>query len=345
MFPKESNLFLSIIFLVALGFVLLLLSGFATPLVLGALLATITHTFYKKLVKNFRGNKTIAALLVLLIIVLIIIIPFFGILTLLVNEAFDLVAQIQNQLASERPFGDVIDNFSGQLSVNVQNFIENNILPNLSQIGSFFTTQGRALLTNATRLGIGFFVLFVTIFYLLRDGDRFGKFLDTFSPLKHSDNKRLYQIFKDTGQAIFFGNFVSAIAQGFVGGLGFFIFGLTSPLFWGTIMAFLALIPLLGPYIIAIPAAIYLFAVGKTGIAIGFLLYNILIVSTVDNIVKPILIGDKIKVHPLFILLAILGGIKIFGLMGIVYGPLIAAVFMSLVHVAQERGIVSTTKA
>lgn len=340
MFAKESNFFLVGLLAVSFALVLLLLSGFATPLVLGILLAAMSHGAYERLRVSLKDRKNLAALIILLIIVLIIILPFFGILTLLAKEAFGLISQIQAELETDTPFQGIIQNLATRFNLNaeeLEDILRTKIVPNIADIGTFISNQIGSLLSNASRLAIAFFVLIMTIFYLLRDGKALGSFLKRVSPLKEKDNEHLYLVFKETGQAVLFGNFISAVTQGFLGGLGFLLFGLESPVFWGTIMAFISLIPLLGPYIISIPATIYLFMIGNPVTAIAFLLYNMLIVSTADNIVKPKLIGSKINIHPLFILMAILGGLRVFGIMGIIYGPLIASVFMALIHTAGAK--------
>ncbi|PIT92593.1 MAG: hypothetical protein COU08_01190 [Candidatus Harrisonbacteria bacterium CG10_big_fil_rev_8_21_14_0_10_42_17] len=337
MFTKESNLFLMILLLISLGLIVVLLSGFATPLVLGAILATISYTPYKRLAEKLKGRKSLASLIVVIIIVLIIILPFFGVMTLLANEAFDLIRSIRIELGSDSPFATVTETLSKYLNIDARVFLENQILPNVNRLGTFISSQISQIISASGRLAIGFFLLVMTIFYLLRDGEQFATFLKRLSPLQKKDDALLFDIFRQTGKAVFVGNIISAIAQGLLGGLGFVIFGLPSPIFWGTVIAFISLIPLLGPYVISVPATILIFLTGKPFIALGFLLYNTLIVSTADNVIKPKLIGDKIKVHPLFILLAILGGLKMFGIIGIVYGPLVAAIFMSLVHTFEKN--------
>jgi predicted PurR-regulated permease PerM len=172
---------------------------------------------------------------------------------------------------------------------------------------------------------------------MLRDGKKFGEYLIKLSPMKTDKEIGLFETFRDTGKAVFYGNFISAVVQGILGGIGFAIFGIGSPIFWGAIMVFFSLIPLLGPFVIFIPASIYLFAIGDTTNAIIFLLYNILIVSSVDNIIKPRIISGKVDVHPLIMILAILGGLSAFGIMGIIYGPLIATLFLAVLKVYLEE--------
>jgi len=200
-------------------------------------------------------------------------------------------------------------------------------------LGLTLSKEVGGIISNAVSLILNFFVMAMTLFYLLRDGEKFSKFLIDLSPLKTREELNLYKTFHDAGKAIFVGNFVAAMVQGLLGGIGFAIFGIPSPVLWGAVMGFLALIPFLGPYIIFLPAGVYLFATGSLTMGIIFLIYNIFIVSTIDNFIKPILIGDKISIHPLLVLLTILGGIEAFGLMGIIYGPLIAAMFLAILKV------------
>jgi len=184
----------------------------------------------------------------------------------------------------------------------------------------------------------------LSIFYGLRDGDKLKKALIKISPLDENDEIIIFSKLKEVSRAIFYGNLVSAAAQGFLGGLGFFIFGLGSPVLWGTIMAFLALIPVLGPFLIFIPAAIWMWLTGgNIGIIIVFLVYNIVLVSGVDNILRPIFIGNKIKTHSFLVILSVLGGLSLFGLWGIIYGPVILVTFLTLAGLYlknNNRGII-----
>lgn len=334
---SEAKKFL--IFLLAVFFVLLvvILSGFFAPLVLGLLLMGLSFPLYEVLLKRLGGKENLAALTAVLIISLVIILPFLGLLSLLTKEAVDLLGTAPDKFSLGEAIVRTLEPLAQKFNLDVRGAVRAQLTPVLEKLGLVISREIGNLLSNAARLVLNFFVMFVSLFYLLRDGRRLGEFLMSFSPLANHEEMDLYHTFKEAGRAIFYSNFVSAIVQGILGGIGFALFGLGSPVLWGAVMAFLALIPLLGAYIIFIPAALYLFFTGKTAIAIGFLLYNILIVSSVDNLIKPKLISQKIKIHPLLILLAILGGLKIFGLMGIVYGPLIIAIFLTLLKVYLEH--------
>jgi len=334
---KESKYFLNALLVLFLALFILILAGFLAPLVLGLLLAGLGFPLYRELSKKIGDKKNLAALITVFAIALVIILPFLGVLSLLAKEAFDIFTTARDQWAVDQSFMQTLEPIAQKLNLDLGELIRNQLAPIIENIGLTISREIGGLLSDALRLALNFFVMIVTTFYLLRDGEKLANFLIKLSPLKTSDELSLYHTFREAGKAVFFGNFISAIVQGLLGGLGFLIFGIGSPVLWGTVMAFLALIPFLGPYLIFLPAAIYLFISGDALTAILFLLYNILIVSTVDNLIKPKLISDRIKIHPFLILLSILGGIKVFGLLGIIYGPLIAAVFLALLKVYLEH--------
>lgn len=330
-------MFLLGIFVLFLGLVIFLLSGFLTPLVLGILFASLSYRFYIWIRKAVNGHATLAALLVVIAITFLIIIPFLTLTTLLANEALQLFLTSRESFALNHPLMQTAASFLARFNIDLPGVFQEQVAPTLQNIGGFLTRQIGNLLSNALLFTLDFFILILTVFYLLRDGQALGSFLMEVSPLADRDNIKLFQTFLETGRAVFYGNFVSAVAQGTLGGIGFALFGLSAPVLWGTVMAFLAFIPFLGAYLIFIPATIYLFLTADLSTVILFFLFNLLLVSTVDNIIKPKLISAKIRVHPLFTMLAVFGGIKLFGILGIIYGPLIASIFLVLFDMYRER--------
>ena len=339
MFAEKSSRFILILLVGFFALVLALLGGFAAPLIVGTILTTLTYRFYTALTRKMHGQKNLSALIVLLGIILVIVLPFLSILTLLGTEAFSYFSETKDKLVLNTDLVAALETFNARfgLNIDVASVIQEQIAPAVKNIGLFIYEEIGGLLSSAIGLLISFFIMLLTIFYLLRDGEGLGKFLLNLKLFGEKEGIHLFHVFKNTGKAILFGNLLSALAQGILGGFGFFLFGLTSPVFWGAIMAFLALIPLLGPFVIFLPAAVYVFVTASTGKAILFLLYNILLVSMVDNLIKPKVIGDRINIHPFFIFLSILGGLKLFGLLGIIYGPLIASIFLVLLEMYQDR--------
>ena len=325
--PQTTVHYFLIVFVVLfLGLTALLVWGHLAPIVLGVMLATLGYGWQAKLANKLK-HPNLAALVSLLLIVAIIVVPATALFILLTREAISLAAHLERIEVLR-----AVDIATAKLAIipGLADFIDQQLVPGLKSIGAAFSQNLGRIFGSALRFVIGFFVMLVTAFYFLRDGKRFGDAMMALSPLKSADELNLFSTFREALHAVLVSNLVSALAQGALGALGFWIFGLPAPLFWGTLMAFFALIPLLGPYLVFIPSTLYLFLVGNPVPAVFFLVYNIVLVSSVDNVIKPKLISGKIKVHPLLVLISILGGIKTFGILGVLYGPLIVSMLLAL---------------
>ena len=157
------------------------------------------------------------------------------------------------------------------------------------------------------------------------------RYIKRIIPMKTQYKTALFIRFEDVISAVFVNNILVAIMQGTLVGMGFWGFGIPSPIFWGAIAAFFALIPIIGPPIVWVPGVIYLFLMGNYYPALGLIIFG-LIIGISDNIVRPILLKKKIEVHPFLILLSILGGLEVFGFLGIFMGPIIISLLVSVMH-------------
>jgi predicted PurR-regulated permease PerM len=292
---------------------------------------------YKRLTAMLK-RETLAALVSVLLLSLVIILPALGTLTLVANETITLFRAAQETSFLTSPAATTAREFIlTQFSFDISEILSTDILPLLERAGVSISKEIGGVISNAFSLAFNFVIMLLTVFYLLRDGKRLGRFLIAASPLKTRDELHLYEVFKAAGKGVFYGNIASALAQGTLGALGFYFAGLPSPALWGVLIAFLGFIPLLGTYIIFIPASLYLFFAERPLAALFFLLYNVLIVSLVDNMVKPAVMGGAMRIHPFLMLVSILGGIQAFGIMGLIYGPLILAIFIAVIHIAIEH--------
>lgn len=181
---------------------------------------------------------------------------------------------------------------------------------------------------------LNLFVTFFAVFYLLRDGGKLVDHIKDLLPIRQEHRTHIFQKIKDTAHAVVYGSLVIALIQGAFGGFGFWMFGVSSPWFWGIMMALFALVPFVGTAVIWLPAALVMLATGSsTGNhlmvwkGIGLFVYGFFIISGVDNLLKPSLIGDRAGVHPVLILIGVLGGLTVFGVAGFIIGPLVLAVF------------------
>jgi predicted PurR-regulated permease PerM len=134
------------------------------------------------------------------------------------------------------------------------------------------------------------------------------------------------------GRAVIIGNGLSGIIQGILGGFGFFFFGVGSPILWGTVIGVMAFVPIIGASIVFIPATVTLYVQGEVGLAIGYLVYNAFYSLTMEYVVKR-LIGKGMKMNPLLVFIGVLGGLKLFGVLGVIWGPLIMTIFLTLAEI------------
>jgi predicted PurR-regulated permease PerM len=188
-----------------------------------------------------------------------------------------------------------------------------------------------------------FIILFV-MFFLFRDGKIFVYKIERLLPLKDRFRQHVFKKLNDMTYAVIYGSIIIAIIQGTLGGIGFLVFGLPSPLLWGAVMTFAALIPYVGSSIIWLPASLILifngyFNLETTLIVKGilFMLYGMFVIATIDNILKPKIIGDKAGLHPILVLLGVVGGLSLFGFIGIILGPIIFAMLVAFIDIYEEE--------
>ena len=180
-----------------------------------------------------------------------------------------------------------------------------------------------------------FFVIF-TMYYLFRDGERMRAAAYDMMPLSGPQAR---EILDRTGEVIgasVYGVLVIAVIQGVLGGLAFWVLGLPSPLLWGVVMIFLSMIPMLGAFIVWVPAAIYLVLTGDWVKAIILAVWGALVIGSVDNFLRPKLVGERTRLHELLVFFSVLGGLQVFGVLGIVLGPVIVAITIALLDVLRH---------
>jgi predicted PurR-regulated permease PerM len=175
------------------------------------------------------------------------------------------------------------------------------------------------------------------IFYLLIDGEKLISYIIEISPLPNEQEEKLIQKFNDMAGAILVGNGISGLIQGIAGGVLFWLFGLQSAFLWGVIMGLLAFLPIIGIGAIMIPAAIFLMLKGRIGAGIFFIIFYFIMSGGIEYIFKPRLVGHRVQMHTLLVFLAIIGGLKLFGILGIIYGPLVVTAFLTLADIYQAN--------
>ena len=315
---QHSKYFFTGSFLVILAISLYVLYPYLTSILASVLLAYIFYPVYRKF-KFVVRNRYVAAFSIALFIVIITVIPVLFVANAIVNESVQFFYKVR-----EIDLGHIsviISKYFGQ-SIDL-NFYFKDILNTLSI--SIMRGASDFILALPQKVLDVFVMLFAT-FYLFLDGKYLIHRLSDAIPLKAEYKDGLFRKFSDVIFATVYGVIITAIIQGSVGALGLWIFGIKSPILWGIVMIIAAMIPFVGPAFIWFPAALSRIFAGDNLNGFGLLFYGLLIVSLIDNVIRPKIIGSRGGMHPVLVLLGVLGGLKVFGLVGIVFGPLILAI-------------------
>lgn len=317
-----------------------LMVPFFKPIAWAAILVIVFYPVYGWLSIRIK-SPWLASLVACILLFIIIIGPAIYLLASLVGEAANAVqlvndayksGNLKEYLTLNIPFIDAIKNkltdYPQLADVDFETIIKDAVTTITRAIGSQATT----VIANITKTFFFFLLMLFTMFFFFRDGDQIVEFLKNITPLKPDQVSILYSHMKEVIEGTMYGGLVIALIQGVLGGLLFGIVGIPSPVLWGSVMAFLAFIPVVGPSLIYIPAGIILLLSGSpvTGIIIIVVGLGI---SQLDNFLRPHLFSGKTEMHTLLLFFSIMGGIVLFGLLGIVLGPLITAVFLSLLKV------------
>ncbi|MGD8368981.1 MAG: AI-2E family transporter [Desulfobacterales bacterium] len=283
-----------------------------------------------------------ASVLTCLVIFFLLFIPIVMLVGLLSGEAFDLVqwarnadltGQIRGLLADSQLLEKVNE---GLVRFNFQvtgEQINRGITELGKVVGLFIYRQSTAIASNLFKFLVNFFFMLLITYFLLIDGRRLAKFIVDLSPLPEDQDEKLIGKFKDMAGAILVGNGLCALIQGLLGGVVFWFFGLRSPILWGVIMGLLAFMPIVGIGAVFLPAAGYLVFTGRVGAGIFFILFYIVLSGGVEYLLKPKVVGDRVQMHTLLVFLASVGGLHWFGILGIIYGPLVATAFLTLTDI------------
>lgn len=303
---------------------LLIISFFVIrPFILAVLSGMVLAYFlmkpYKMLNKVIK-KPAISAVIVCLVVILLMAVAVYFIAQITIKEAFNLYLNIQK--ADIYTFiNNLLSNFfqspdlSRQITVTIQQGI--------TSLTSSFMNQVGALLINAPTIILEFFVAFFTAYYFLKEGHRVKDYLLEILPFGPTINEKLIKRSQEVTYATIYGQVVVGIIQGATAGIGFYIFGAPSPLFFGLIAILFSIIPHVGPAFVWVPVSLFMIAMGNTTMGLLLLLFGIIVVSWVDNVIRPYIVARKGKINSLIALIGILGGLVVMGPIGIVVGPLV----------------------
>jgi len=331
----RSIFFFSIIAILSISMIYLF-RPFLYPIFWAAVIAIMFYPLYAWFMKHIP--RSISITLTLASVVITLLIPLTILSALLVNESIDLYQTISTQnlrqaldtvevWSAGTPFAPYIED----AKINWPTYATK--VANATS-GAVFNTV-KSITQNSVRFIFMLFIMFYTLYYFLKDGTKILKRLMHLSPLGDTYEEMLYEKFTSATRATLKSTLIVGGIQGTLGGILFWIAGIEGAFVWGTIMVVLAIIPALGPPLILIPAGIIVLILGNLSSGI-LLLVGALVISFVDNLLRPPLIGKDIQMHPLVVLFATLGGILLFGISGFVIGPIIAALYTSIMSIYEH---------
>ena len=207
----------------------------------------------------------------------------------------------------------------------------------LKTFATWLSTAAGSIVKGSVFQLIGFCLTFYLLFFFLRDSRAILQSLRSLSPLSDTEMDRLFGRIGDTIHATVYGTLAVAAMQGFLGGLMFWWLGLSAPLLWGVVMALLAVVPLLGAFIVWLPAAIYLALEGNWGHALILTAWGMFVVGTIDNLLRPILVGNRLKLHTVLAFMSVVGGLMLFGPAGSILGPVTLTTTLVLLEIWRSR--------
>jgi predicted PurR-regulated permease PerM len=318
MISTHNKYFSLIIFAAVLYLIFLLIKPFISIILGSVVLSYAFYPLHKRVARKIRRPGVSAGVTTILIF-LIILIPLIFVLNLLTIESISTYQTLKNQDVT----GLVTSFVDKDLSIQLKEVVDKVLL--------FFVETSSKIVLSIPQIVLNFFLLFFLMFYLLKDGKKVAEIIRSHFPSK---NKQvIFDQFDKLTKALIYGTILIAIIQGVLGGIGFLIFDISSPILWGTAMAIASFVPMIGTAIIWLPAGIFKLIQGNIISGVGILLFGFFIISTVDNLVRPYFVSSRAKVHPAIVFLGVLGGLQLFGFTGIIIGPLFLALALEYIGI------------
>ncbi|WP_049628967.1 AI-2E family transporter [Cellvibrio sp. pealriver] len=330
----ETRTFLLFLLIVSVGFLMILKPFFGT-IFWACAITIIFFPLQQRLLKRLNGRTNTVSLLTLTACIVIVVLPVTVLVSSVVAEGADFYKKLESgevnpaqYIEQVRTAFPAIQQAAERFGIDVARIKEGVLNVSMSS-GKWLAQNALSIGQNTFKLLLNICLMLYLTFFLLRDGQRLLELLIRALPLGDARERMLFAKFGEVTRATIKGNLVIAIIQGTLGGLILWALGIPGALLWGVVMGMFSLIPAIGPAIVWVPVAIYLFATGDNIKGIILVAFGAGVIGLVDNILRPILVGRDTKMPDYIVLLSTLGGLALFGINGFIIGPLVAALFMA----------------
>jgi predicted PurR-regulated permease PerM len=346
--PFSPLVFRYFLLLFLVSFLLLgrLLSPFFSILIISFLLTGLFQPVFRFFNERLRFSGQFSSLVTCWLIVLVVFVPLMIFVVALSKEVLgiyplikgkNLALLMQQLLEENQSVGRIKDIFAG-FGIELHPERITAVFSEFGKVaGLFLYNQASAWAANIMNFVFSFFMMIIVIFFLLIDQEQFISYILDLSPLPDQQERQLFRKFEEIAKAVLVGNGLCGLLQGFLGGAAFMLLGISSPILWGGVMAILAFLPIFGIGLVLVPTAIVLFLKGSVGMGIFMLIFYVTLSFSVEYILKPWMVGERVKMHTLLVFLSILGGLGVYGVLGIIYGPLIVTTFLSLAEIYRKN--------
>lgn len=299
----------------------------------GIILAYIFNPLYRR-IHRVIPSENLSAFIMVGGVLVIFLAPLIFLIPLLARQAINLYLSFQ-QLDLALIIQEIFPSFFKSIGTSAD----------ITAITSSFTSNFTGwILSGFQQLAFNFpsillqtVIILFTFFFLLRDYDEMALYFISISPFAHEVQKRFYQKFEQVTNSILYGQLIVGLSQGIIAGIGYFIFGAPNALLLTLITMMVGIIPVIGPWLVWVPVDIYLFLNNQTTAAIGLLIYGLLIINWVDNIIRPLIVSRMTKMNSAIALIGMIGGLYVFGIMGLIIGPLILAYLLLVAEFYKEK--------
>ncbi len=331
--PKiiEKYFFFGLLFII-LFFTFLIFKPFWIVLILGVSISVLLYPIYTWLNKKHLPNW-LAAFLTLFFFIIVLCIPLLGVGSIVFDQSQNLYHSVINN-GNAMPF---INSLGTKISHILPKGVSFNINEQVSIFISFLTNNIANIFSATLSVLFSFILLLLTIFYFLKDGEKWKETILRQSPLSNTADQKIINRLTQTISGVLKGYLLVAFIQGTLMGIGLAIFHIPHPAIWAVIAGIASIIPPMGTAVVSVPAIIFLFITGNISGAIGLLIWAILIVGMGDNLLNPYIVGHKINIPPFLILFSVLGGITLLGPVGILIGPLTVSLLYALIEIYQDE--------
>jgi predicted PurR-regulated permease PerM len=345
---NRDNLFVAFFFAV-LFFLLhqfyLFVSPFAASLFLAAVLALTFSPLTGRVVRLLRGSRTLGALVMTLGVMLLVLLPLLLVLTLLVGEASHFYERIDEIRSAGSEHGHAIVEWlqtqwlalQGRFPILASVDLANVPLVASKRVAHWVAAEGQGIVTGLAVTLLDVSMLLVALFFFFRDGDRIVELIRELIPMRPVYRDRILQTLYDTIQVVVQSSLAIALLQGIVAGLGYaFLGGISVSVFLAFLTAIASLVPVVGSALIWVPTAIYVLVAGELWRGIALLAWGAFAIGSVDNVLRPLMIGGRVQIPTVLLLFALLGGVQVYGMLGVLVAPVVVAILIGFVEIYRD---------